>query len=200
MIILEHEQGTPEWLQDRCGLPTASNFSNIVTSAGFRSKSRQKYMEVLAGERLSETIKEGFKSVSMARGNELEGQARTTLSMIHDVDIVLVGLCLTDDKLYGCSPDGLIMSPKSGCEIKCPEFSAHREYYRNRRVPPTYWQQVQGEMLVCERDSWIFMSYFPGAKPLILTVQRDDNFCKILHRELVEFRMDLDELVATMAA
>jgi hypothetical protein len=34
MIILDLEQGTPEWLQARLGIPTASNFGNIITPTG----------------------------------------------------------------------------------------------------------------------------------------------------------------------
>jgi hypothetical protein len=43
MIIHDLEQGSEEWLQKRAGIPTASNFSNLVTSTGSLSKSIDKY-------------------------------------------------------------------------------------------------------------------------------------------------------------
>ena len=37
MIIVDVEQGTPEWFAKRCGVITASKFSQIVTSKGAKS-------------------------------------------------------------------------------------------------------------------------------------------------------------------
>ena len=36
LITLDCEQGTEEWLAARCGIPTATGISNIVTPTGNR--------------------------------------------------------------------------------------------------------------------------------------------------------------------
>jgi len=48
MQIHDVEQGSSEWLMLRSGLPTASNFSKMVTSTGKLSKSIDDYALTLA--------------------------------------------------------------------------------------------------------------------------------------------------------
>lgn len=44
LITLDCEQGTEEWLAARCGIPTATGISNIVTPTGKKSGS---YLPIL---------------------------------------------------------------------------------------------------------------------------------------------------------
>ena len=48
--IIEHWQGSPEWLAARFGIPTASNAAAIT--AGGEGKTRDEYMRKLAGEEI----------------------------------------------------------------------------------------------------------------------------------------------------
>ena len=194
MIILESVQGTDGWLKDRIGLPTASKFSEIVTSKGEPSKSREKYLYQLAAERLSGTKEDTYKNAAMDRGIELEAAAREKLSFIEGVEIIQVGFCKMDDGLCGCSPDGLI-GEDGGCEIKNPLSHTHIKYLRENRLPTDYFQQVHGSMFVTKRPWWIFMSNYPGIKPLILKIYRDEKFIDKLKMELISFNQELESLV-----
>jgi putative phage-type endonuclease len=188
------EQGSPEWLALRVGLPTASCFDKIITTKGVPSKSAKKYLYQLAGERMVGFSPAGYQSDDMARGNEVEDEARAAYEFITDATVKEVGFCFKDDrKLYGSSPDGII-GEDGGLEIKCPSLSVAVEYLDKGKLPTAYVQQVQGCMLVTGRSWWDFLSYYPGLTPLIIRVKRDEELIKALGYELESFCIDLDEL------
>lgn len=195
MIILNVEQGTPEWNAARCGLPTASNFDKIVTAVGVPSKQREKYLFQLAGERVAGCKEEAFQNGAMQRGVEMEAEARQLYELNKEVEVQRVGICYPDEKkLVGCSPDGLV-GEDGGLEIKCPSLAVHVCYLLEGRLPSDYIQQVQGNLYVTGRKWWDFMSYFPGIKPLIIRVERDEKFIKSLAVEIEVFCKQLDEIV-----
>ena len=193
MIIKDFKQGTLEWQAARVGMPSASLFKKIVTSDGSRSKNRQQYLYQLAAERIAKYRDEIYQTVAMCRGIELEDEARNRFIFDTGLDVYQVGMCVHDSGLFSCSPDGLILEDK-GLEIKCPSMAVHAEYLDKGRVPPEYYQQVHGSMLVTGFEEWFFMSYCPGLKPFILLEKRDDAFCAKLENELTIFCKELEEL------
>lgn len=196
MLTVDVEQGTPEWFAARCGIPTASGFDKLLTSKGEPSKQAQKYLYQLAGERITGKPEEGFKSDFMQRGNDREQEARNFYTVITDNVIQKVGVCFPNEqKKYACSPDGLI-GTDGGIEIKCPSIAVHVEYLLKNEVPTDYFQQVQGNLFVTGRKWWDFVSYYPGLKPLIIRVQRDESFQKALAIELEVFCQKLIETTA----
>ena len=50
MIIHGCEQGTDEWFQARCGIPTASSFDKLITPTGKPSTQADAYMHQLLAE------------------------------------------------------------------------------------------------------------------------------------------------------
>lgn len=191
MVILNHEQHSEEWYESRRGVPSASNFDKIVTTKGIPSASRIKYLYKLAGELVSGSCEDNFQSAAMARGNELEEEARRLYQIVTDEEIKQVGFCLSDDYRYGCSPDGLVGS-KGMIEIKCPLISTHVEYLLKGQLPTTYFQQVQGQLLVTGREWCDFVSYFPRLRPLQVRVCRDEEFLTKLQAELINFCDELE--------
>jgi len=195
MIILDCEQLSEEWRAARGGIPTASCFDKIITTKGEPSKQAEKYLNQLAGERVSGTTEEGFKSAYMNRGNEVEAEAREFYELITDSVVQKVGICYAnEDKKYSCSPDGLV-GEDGGIQIKCPSMAVHVGYLRDNKLPMDYFQQVQGELFVTGRKWWDFISYYPGIKPLIVRVERDEKFIKALEIELEVFCKQLEEVV-----
>lgn len=194
MKILSFVQGAPEWHLARTAKPSASQFKNIVMSDGKRSTQRAKYLYQLAGERVTGIREETYQNAAMARGSELEPEARALFSMVTGHNVAEVGCCVHDSGLYLCSPDGLI-GDNMGLEIKCPSMAVHVSYLIGNKVPADYYQQVHGSMLVTGFDRWYFVSYYPGLKPLIHLEKRDDVFCKKLEEELNKFCKELDETV-----
>ena len=194
MIIIDCEQGTPEWFAARLGKPSASRFAEIYTSTGKESKSREKYLYELAGEIISGQMDVGYKNGYMNRGNELEEEARSTFEFIEGVEVQKVGFCLEDGERWGCSPDGLIL-PDGGVEIKCKNLALHVECIKKDAVPAQHMVQIQGGMWVTGAKYWYFMSYFPGVKAFIKRVERNDAFIKQLEAEVIRFCFNLYSVV-----
>jgi len=194
MKIYDFEQMSEEWFKIRCGIPTASNFDKLITSKGESSKQRQKYLYKLAGESVSGKAEETYQNVVMLRGIEMEEEARNLYTVATDNEVQKVGFCLADGG-YGASPDGLV-GDKGNIEIKCPIASTHVEYLLANKLPTDYFQQTQGQILVTEREWVDFVSYYPGLKPLIVRVDRDDAFIKKLQIELEVFCQELKEVIS----
>lgn len=194
-IIRDIQQGTPEWFQARAGKPTASGFSKLITTKGAPSKSAEGYMNQLIGERILGTSDTGgYTNAAMQRGTDLEPEARAYFEMIKGVDVVQVGLVLTNSERSSCSPDGLIFRGKTliaGLEIKCPSLAVHVGYLRDGGLPYDYFQQVHGSIWTCGVPWW-FMSYYPGVDPFIINVTRNKEFCSALDIEIPRFCDRLD--------
>jgi predicted phage-related endonuclease len=151
-------------------------------------------MYQIAGERLLGKSVEGYTNGNMQRGQELEAEAREAYEIITSQEVRQVGFCLSDNGLYGVSPDGLI-GDEGGLEIKCPTLPVHILYLLENKLPTDYIQQVQGQLLVTGRKWVDFFSYFPGIKPLIVRVYPDKEFIKMLRVELEVFCIQLKEVV-----
>ena len=181
MKIDQNEQGSPEWLAARLGIPSASMFAKIVTTKGIWSASADAYINQLVAERLTGEREEVFQSHHMLRGTELEPDARDLYSLMSDAEVTEVGFCLHDTLSAGCSPDGLI-GEDGGLEIKCPAPSTHVEYLRGGVLPSKYKQQVMGCLWITGREWWDFVSYHPTMKPLIVRVERDEEYIAALEK------------------
>jgi len=97
MKICTAPQGTPEWHADRCGLPTASRFKEVMSKGrtkGAMSLTRQSYMAELAGEIMTGIPASSFQSEEMKRGSALEGQAKTDYSMLTGNQVCETGLVM----------------------------------------------------------------------------------------------------------
>ena len=195
MIELNVPQLSDEWFEARCGIPTASNFSKIVTSKGEWSTQSKQYIYQLAGEAIIGIKTETFTTPAMQRGIDLESEARGLYELIYDVEVKTTGLCYANElKRYSCSPDGLV-GEDGIIEIKCPLIHTHIEYLLSGKLPTAYIQQVQGGLYITSREWCDFMSYYPGLKPMIVRVERDENFISRLAHALDRFTTELAETI-----
>lgn len=201
MIVLDKLlQGSPEWHEARCGVKTASFFSNIITPTGkpVNAKKRSDYMLDLAHERISKKAIFIPSTFAMQRGNELEPDARNNFEFIKNIVVNEVGMVYTNDKKdTSCSPDGLI-GKNSGLEIKCPLHKVHLQTLIDDEMPSEHIPQVQGSMFVTGRKSWWFMSYHPDHKPFIKLIERDEEFIKTLNKCLWDFEKELKEMIVLL--
>ena len=179
MLVLECEQGSEEWHKARAGVPSASNFSKLITAAGKPSTSAETYINSLIAYLITGTVEESYKNENMARGNLLEPQARAMYELATDNVVTEVGFCLHDTIMAGCSPDGLV-GDDGGLEIKCPSASTHVGYLRSQKLPTIYKQQVMGCLWITGREWWDFMSFHPEMEDLIVRVYRDDEYINVL--------------------
>jgi len=191
MIELDVEQLSPEWFEARAGIPTASSFDKIITPTGKPSAQARAYMYQLAGESIIGVKTETYSNDAMKRGIETEAEARNLYELMREVEVRKVGLCYkSEDKLVSCSPDGLI-DPNGGVEIKCPIIHTHVGYLLDGKLPTAYIPQVQGSLYITDREWWDFFSYYPGLKPFLLRIKRDEEYILKLAKELDGFCVEL---------
>lgn len=225
--IITCQQGTPEWFEARKGIPTASEFSTVmsegrdgllpaaimdamvksgctaeqlaaaVKAARARgaspSASRLKYLRTLAGEIIRGTPEEeGYSSAAMERGKVMEAEARDLYAFARGVDPVEVGFVRRGDA--GASPDSLI-GDDGGLEIKTALAHIQIERLQKGELPTEHKAQVHGNIWITERAWWDFVSYSPGLPPLILRVERDEDYIAKLAAAVDTFNSELAEVV-----
>ena len=196
MIVVDLQQGTPEWLAEKLGKPSASNCSKIITNDGKPSKQREGYMYELAGEIITGSRIEPYKNAAMEEGNNREQEAVDFYCMVNNVEIQRVGVVYpNDDKMFLCSPDGII-NGKEGFECKNPLPKTQVKYLLDGGLPSDYFGQVQFSMYVTGFKVWNFLSYVPGMKPLMIKVKRDEKFIAALDAEMMKFCSELAAVVA----
>jgi putative phage-type endonuclease len=189
-------QGSDEWLAERAGKATASNFDKVMmskTTAGYQS-----YVTQLTLERIFGRPIETFKNKAMERGNELEPLARLRYALATKQQVVESPFVAHKTLLAGASPDGLV--GKSGLvEFKVP--LAHNHYYTltTGKVPKQYEWQVVGQQWITGRTWTDFVSYsdeFPANAALaIIRVERDDDAIKFLEDKVTAFLADVEKAV-----
>lgn len=191
MIRIDCEQGSTEWLRARVGVPTASGFSRIITAKTWKVASGMTTYahEILAEMALGVPL-EDASSGFMARGTEMEQEARTWYELQRDCDVERVGFLLRDDERVGCSPDGLV-GEDGGVEIKCPAAHTHVGYLLGEDFDK-YYAQMQGCMWLTDRKWWDFVSYHPTLPPLLKRIERDEKFIEALRDAVEQFLVYLD--------
>lgn len=188
MITHDVQQGTEAWLKLRCGIPTASEFDNLVTPEWKprTGQTPETYLLKKVAERALGAPLLSYASGAMEQGNLLEAEAVSWFEFAHSMTVQRPGFCTTDDGRIGCSPDGLI-GEDGGLEIKCPEPHTHLKYLLAGAVPKDYLAQVQGNMLVTGRAWWIFVSYNRAFPALAVKIMRDEAAQKALQDALGTF-------------
>lgn len=200
--IIDVEQGSPEWFEARAGIPTASEFSALVTPKtrkistgdGVRTYRMQKLAERWMGRAVGEFV----GSFAMEQGKILEDEAIPAFALETGLTGRKVGFVVSLCGRFGCSPD-LLLDDGSGCEAKCPRPETHCAYLLAGRCPDEYFAQVQGAMHVTGAAHWWFASYARGFPMLIVKIPRDDAYQATLGEALDTFCIDLDRDFAAMA-
>ena len=173
MKVFDCDQYDEGWWAARRGIPTSSKFAMLITPTGKPSTQAKGYMYSLIADCVTTETEDAFEPNEwMIRGLELEEEARDWFSMSRKAKVDQVGFITNDEGTAGCSPDGLI-SKDCGLEIKCPKASTHVGYLLNGTLPPKYAPQVHGAMWVTGFSEWVFCSYHPAFRPLVVTVKRD---------------------------
>jgi hypothetical protein len=192
--IVDVIQGSEQWEKLRCGIPTASNFGKIVTPVkGQLAASSKAYaVELLANE--MGVVVPPPPSFWMEWGIENEPYAVAAYEKITGRKTSAVGFVWPDDHArYGCSPDRLVEG-NGLLEVKCPKPETLIEYHVNGGLPPEYKPQVQGQLLVTDREWCDFFAYHPKLKPFLFRVERDEAYITALENALEQFCDNLDEL------
>lgn len=192
--ILDCDQGSEIWLQARCGIVTASRFSDVL--AGGQGKTRGKYLNELAAEIIRGTPEpDPYSNAHMERGHQQEDDARKAYAFLKDADPQRVGF-LRNGRV-GASPDSLI-GDKGGLEIKSALGHIQIDRLKRGLLPSEHAAQVHGCIWLAEREWWDFVSYSPGLPLFVTRVHRDDAYVSQLAKSIEAFTDELDALVASI--
>ncbi len=214
MIVLNHPQGSDDWLRARVGVCTASRFSDARGKLTKASKNGNagdpnvdaiKYGWLLAVEAIArEPLDETFVTYAMKRGRELEPQARAVYEARTGAWIEEASLVLTDDERFGYSTDGL-RDDDGLIEIKCPlacdklgaiwssPETAHLEYI----------DQINGGLWITGRKYCDLIVYCPWLSPVgkdlfVKRIYRDEAAIEALEADLVGFMRMVDANLAVL--
>ena len=198
MIVIECQQGSPEWHEARVGVITGSEFITArgiyksgkdsgKPNAAAKSYAFKKAIERIGGKLLDD----GFENWGMRRGHELEPAARAE----HEIQLGEVvhrcGFVKTDCGRFGSSLDGMI-GTTGGSEYKA---FASPEKLRDILIEGDLSEiidQVQGGIWVAELEWMDFCLYCPelaGAGNTLWhrRIYRDDKYIAELVRDLKRF-------------
>ena len=191
MRIIECEQGSQKWHESRMGIPTASEFSKILTPSGKLSTSCEGYLGELLAEWVLGEPAEQFETEWMARGKMLEPEAFTEYAFLHDIEPKQVGFCLHDEFDAGASPDALV-GDDGLLEFKCPMAGKHLVYLFRNELPKQYILQVQGQLWVTGRSWCDFTSYHPELPLFVKRVLPDEKIQTALDMWVEHFLKELE--------
>ncbi len=198
MRIIQCEQGTREWYAARLGVPTASEFGNIMTPKRMEyATAADSYIDELIDELVRPDAERNWGgNRHTERGKALEPEARELYAFEMEVEPVQVGFILNDAGTLGCSPDSLIRAEvPGGLEIKCPDGPKHVGWIRANKLPDEHKPQVHGSMIVTGRQWWDFMSYCPGHDRFLIRVYRD-AYTEALEKHLARFLAEYEKAKA----
>lgn len=201
MIVHEVKQGSPEWLALRAAKPTASKFDVLMTAkarkgdltVGAATYMRHLLAEWLVGRPLDEPARSGF----LDRGIQMEPQGRAWYSFTRDVEVAEVGFITNDAGTIGCSLDGIVGTDGT-IENKCKSLENHIQALLEsdaEHVP-----QIQGGLWLSER-SWCDRIYYnPEVPPIVVRIERDDDYIAELANSVGKFLVHLEAAKAKLLA
>lgn len=193
-----------DWMAQRAGNFTASRSADLMarTKSG-PSASRANLLALLAVERLTGECVVTYQNGAMARGIELEAEARDAYSFERGVAVTESGYVASPDmERTGCSPDGLL-GDDGLLEIKCPaSMQKHLDALRTGAHAVEYRWQVQHQMMVTGR-AWVdvvsFDPRFPDGLQIAVTrVERDDKAIAELRKEIETADAEVAAMVAEL--
>lgn len=192
MIYHDVAPRSKEWFAVRLGIPTSSEFHKIITPKTLKVSSQAPaYMHRLLAEWVTGQQVENWQGDWMERGVELEDEAVAAYELLTGLETERGGFITTDDGMLGCSPDRLI-GTVGDLELKSPLIQTQIGYALDG-LSDEYRCQVQGRLLIHEREWVDLFSYHPLFSIPPVRITRDEKFIAIL-------RPVLDQFVQTMLA
>jgi predicted phage-related endonuclease len=194
MQIINIEQGTQEWFQERMGIITASSMQKVLTNGKGTNESltRRSYMNQLLGEIMSGEPVEGFSNVYTERGHMLEPEARNLYEIQTGFNVIETGFIKSNFNGYslGYSPDGLI-NDDGLLEIKTKTAALQIETLRRKEVPTEYIAQIQTGLLVTGRKWLDYVSFCPCLPLFVKRLYPDKSYQENILEKCNEFYKEL---------
>lgn len=228
MIFYDVIQGSEEWHNLRCGMPTASMFKNVLTMTankdGLYKRSASDYAHRLIADRILGRVKtktkldspwgvgvidlttsqddeddDEYESEDMLDGKLYEAKAAEWYAEKTGCTLRNGGFCTDDRGRYGCSVDRFINENGGIIEIKTPAAHTHIKALLNG-FDKQYFQQVQGQLLITCADwaDWVSYSKYPDLPHLIIRTERDEEYISQLEDALNDMCDYIEDGVKTI--
>jgi putative phage-type endonuclease len=191
-------QGTEEWLKKRLGKITGSTIHKIM-SLKENSSTRLKLLQDLTLERISGSPTKNIVTGPMARGLELESEARNAYELKNQKVILTGFINHPTIKEAGASPDGLV-GEDGIIEIKCLNIKNHNEIVNKQNLPKQYNLQIQFQLACTNREWCDFVAYHPESDhPLyVKRVLPEYDLIKEIHEKAIIFVGEVEEKYRAM--
>jgi len=197
-MIIENsfKQHDPEWLDARLDSIGGTDIPKIITTKGVRSGSRDDFIIDKASQIITRRTKSIYPSYEMLWGTEHEPAARRLFEWKKNIELSECAMIFSDEERnWHISPDGFNEPLKFGWEVKCPQLKEFRKTVEGGKLPTKHILQVQTSLALTGWDKWGFMSFFPGLKPFMIEVERDEKLIRIIQVEVRMFINDLTEYI-----
>ena len=200
MLIHDLEQRSVEWYEVRRGLPTASNFDQILTKKTLvPCKNGFHYM--LAAEILCGSNSDPWAGNNTTdHGLESENDAIKEYEALIGAGTKAVGFVTDDAKTMGCSPDRFA-GDDGMLEIKSPMAKNMVQTFceSGGECPTDYRLQIQGQLMICERQWCDLALYHPAMELKIIRVMPDLDIHAKLKEQIKAVSRMRDDAVLTMS-
>lgn len=205
-LYVECVHGTPEWMEARRGLVTASRCADVlaVLKKGGEGAPRRNYRMELAIEILTGNSIRHYVSPEMQWGIDQEQFARAAYEIKRNVLVETCGFYVHPQVArFGASPDGLVGS-EGLLQIKCPNTSTHLAWMLEGTIPIDHAPQMLAEIACTGREWNDFASFDPRLpKHLQLFIRRMERrdhepLITQLEKEVERFNGELDKMLAEL--
>ena len=211
MKIYDFEQGSQEWHQSRCGIPTASVMKKLFTAKHAIPKGITgqvlNYAAQLAGDKQSGlplSVEEGFQgNWATERGHELEGTAAMEYALETGTNVQAVGFITSIESLTGSDFVDRLVGDDGLLEIKCLLATAHTiavAEASDGTCPADYYIQCQAQMWITGRQWCDLKLYHPHLPSKTVRVNADAGFQKLLQQQVDLVLTERDRLVGALEA
>lgn len=196
MPWLNLEQGSDEWLTARRAKITGSRFKDArdkLRDGKTPSKACLSYAMDIARERVGGSAPAKFQNAAMRTGTEQEPFARAMYEARTGYMVDEAGLYLSDDAVFGLSPDGLI-DDDGVLEIKTAVASETLFTTVAEQDLSAYMDQCLGYLWLLGRQ-WVDLCiWVPDLGHLVIKrIQRDESAIEALEADMLAFAKLVDE-------
>lgn len=201
LILLNHPQGSEEWLKARLGVITASNAHALLLSKTSKTpkykEARSTYMLQLINEVCTKQHEE-LNGKALEWGKVNEDAAIAAYEFASGNEVQKISLAYKDEsRRAGASTDFVIKGKNHGGENKCPMNGIyHLDFILNGEIKDEYMTQIQFGLWVTSWDAWDFTSYNPRMpKKLVhyVTIERNKELMDYFDQEVPKFIEEMDK-------
>jgi hypothetical protein len=202
------DQGTDAWLASRLGYITASRIRDVrdrLKGGGFSARATL-YAQDIARERCGGQPERPFETWAMRQGKEAEEAALLAYVEKQRATVVLSGFAFDRDRLYGCSPDAIVVHDGLGdtdgmAEVKTLVGSSSLFKVLVDGDISGYMDQIQFSLYLLEREWCDLVLWTPDfGLAAIRRIPMDPDYISAMLADIATFEVMVDANVSAIEA